>query len=713
MQEKFFFDNFEADALKRTLLKDGRPVRLNPKSLDLLLALLTHHGEVLSKQALLDLVWENQFVEEKNLTVHVAALRKVLGESKDEHRFIVTVPGNGYKFVAELTQPEEHRVIVERSIEAPGVIPQNDLSAPRGQSRGRLILGLCGATLLIAALIGGYLWQSRRKSHALTDPPPQNISIRRLTSDGKATSSVLSPDGKLFVYSHDDGENQSLWLGHLDGGDPFQIRPPAHVIYLDFKFSPDASSLYYTLTEDNGGGGAVYKMPVFGGVPEKIEDRAYSITFSPSGTQLAFVRSGAADARPVLVVSDADGKNEKVLTVLPDQMSFVRQSLAWSPDGSTIAVGLSRNETNADYDVFTVSAADGSLKPLTNADWNRVGPLAWLADGSGMVMIGQKAGSIQPQLWFASFPNGEVKHLVSDLNGYGSTISLGKDQNSLLVIQGQAQSNIWVAPADDLAQAKQVTFGSIGRMDGWYGLAWMPDGKIAYTVQGGENNTIWTMNASGGEQKQLIPSEGNNLLPSVSTDDRFLVFQSDRGGSYAVWRANRDGSDILKLTYTGIAAQPDISPDGRSIVYVSHPDNSGELWRATISGGAPVKLADGASWPQISPDSRFVACGFLVDRKNKLAIFSMDGGDPVRSYDLPPRSNLRLGIHWTPDGKAVTYRDWVDGIWRQDIAGGEPQRLKGLPQEKLYAYDWSLDGKLFAFTRGVESRDVVLISNFR
>jgi DNA-binding winged helix-turn-helix (wHTH) protein len=397
VQEKFFFDNFEVDALKRTLLKDDRPVRLNPKAFDLLLALLTHHGEVLSKQALLDLVWGDQFVEEKNLTVQVAALRKALGESKDEHRFIVTVPGNGYKFVAKLSQPAQDHPSPEGSISDAGVSGpgpgKGNSKRSHGLSRGRIVIGAVVGLLLVAALAGGYFWRTHRRSGVLADSPSQNLSIKRLTSDGKVTSAVLSPDGKLFAYSHYDGENQSLWLGHVDGGEPFQIRPPAPVIYLDFKFSPDASSLYYTLTEDNGGVGAVYKMPVFGGVPEKIEDRAYSIAFSPSGMQLAFVRSGAADATPVLVVSDADGKNEKVLTTLPDQMTFVRQSLAWSPDGSTIAVGVSRNDTNTDYDLFTASAADGSLNPLTNADWNRVGALAWLADGSGIVMIGQKEGS--------------------------------------------------------------------------------------------------------------------------------------------------------------------------------------------------------------------------------------------------------------------------------------------------------------------------------
>ena len=715
-QGKFFFDDFGIDALTRTLLKDGRPLPLSPKAFDLLLALVEHQGETLSKQDLLDLVWKDQFVEEKNLTVHVTALRKVLGEKKNEHRFIVTVPGNGYKFVAELRRSTNGHVPKGPAVESdiPTVSGAGNDAAQAGPStRNWLFPGILAITVLLAVIFGAYLWQNRRKTEIPSTASPQNISIKRLTSDGKVTSTALSPDGKLFAYSKVDSEEQSLWLGRIDGGEPFQIRSPAPVIYLDLKFSPDGSSLYYTLTDVDGTHGAVYKMSVFGGVPEQIEDEAYSVCFSPTGGQFAYVRGRSADSEQALIISDTDGKNEKVLATPADTMNFVRESLAWSPDGSMIAVGVSRSDTDTDYEVFTISTTDGSAKPLTNADWNRVASMAWLADGSGIVMIGQKNGSTQSQLWLVSFPNGEIKHLMSDLNLYGSTVNLGKDQNSLLVVQGQVQSNIWVGPADDLAQAKQITFSSIGRMDGWFGLVWTNDGTIAYTARGSDNNTIWKMNASGAEQKQLIPSDGNNLLPRFSKDGRFVVFQSNRGGNYAIWRADRDGSNLLKITETGVAAQPDISPDGHWIVYVSDPDNTGELWRITIAGDDPVKLADGASWPDISPDNGFVACGYMADGKNKLAILSIDGGDPIRVFDLPPHANLRLGVHWTPDGKAVTYRDWVNGIWRQELVGGPPQRLKGLPNEKLYAYDWSPDGKFFAFARGTEIRDVVLISDFR
>ena len=78
---------------------------------------------------------------------------------------------------------------------------------------------------------------------------------------------------------------------------------------------------------------------------------------------------------------------------------------------------------------------------------------------------------------------------------------------------------------------------------------------------------------------------------------------------------------------------------------------------------------------------------------------------------LAPMLLPLLGIRWMPDGKAVCYRDWVNGIWRQEITGGPPQRLRGLPEEKIYSFGWSRDGKLFAFSRGRAIRDAVLIMN--
>ena len=98
------FNEFTLDTKRRLLEKNSETVSLNPKTLDLLVALIENHGEVVSKNELLDKIWTDQFVEENNLTVHVAALRKALGEKKGDHRFIVTVPGRGYSFVAAVEE---------------------------------------------------------------------------------------------------------------------------------------------------------------------------------------------------------------------------------------------------------------------------------------------------------------------------------------------------------------------------------------------------------------------------------------------------------------------------------------------------------------------------------------------------------------------------------------------------------------------------------
>ncbi|HMO81208.1 MAG TPA: winged helix-turn-helix domain-containing protein [Pyrinomonadaceae bacterium] len=96
------FGDFSLDPVRRVLYRFKEPVDLSPRAFDLLLALVTNAGRTMTKDELLELVWEGQFVEENNLTVQISALRKVFGETRSENRYIATVPGRGYKFVADI-----------------------------------------------------------------------------------------------------------------------------------------------------------------------------------------------------------------------------------------------------------------------------------------------------------------------------------------------------------------------------------------------------------------------------------------------------------------------------------------------------------------------------------------------------------------------------------------------------------------------------------
>src|SRR5512135_1566456 len=96
------FGPFRVDPEKQVLLRDNLPVPVAPKTFETLLVLVRHSREVVSKDELMKQLWPESFVEEANLSQNIFMLRKALGDSPEERRYIVTLPGKGYRFTAEV-----------------------------------------------------------------------------------------------------------------------------------------------------------------------------------------------------------------------------------------------------------------------------------------------------------------------------------------------------------------------------------------------------------------------------------------------------------------------------------------------------------------------------------------------------------------------------------------------------------------------------------
>lgn len=94
------FGPFRLHPTQRLLLEGGKPLNLGSRALDILIALVERAGQVVGKAELMNRVWPNTFVEGGNLKVHVAALRKALGDGRPGQRYVVNVHGRGYVFVA-------------------------------------------------------------------------------------------------------------------------------------------------------------------------------------------------------------------------------------------------------------------------------------------------------------------------------------------------------------------------------------------------------------------------------------------------------------------------------------------------------------------------------------------------------------------------------------------------------------------------------------
>jgi DNA-binding winged helix-turn-helix (wHTH) protein len=143
--QTYDFGDFRIDAGRRLLLRAGEQVPLTPKVFETLLLLITHQGEVLDKQHMMSTIWPDTVVEENNLNQNVSALRRILGETRGENRFIATVPGRGYCFTAEVRTlkgvlPPETATHIRI-----GVLPFENLGA--GPEREYLADGLTEETI--------------------------------------------------------------------------------------------------------------------------------------------------------------------------------------------------------------------------------------------------------------------------------------------------------------------------------------------------------------------------------------------------------------------------------------------------------------------------------------------------------------------------------------------------------------------------------------
>jgi TolB-like protein/DNA-binding winged helix-turn-helix (wHTH) protein/tetratricopeptide (TPR) repeat protein len=187
------FGEFQLDAHRRVLSSGrGQPVDLTPKAFCVLLYLVEHAGRLVEKSTLIDAVWPDVVVEEGNLTQTVHVLRRALGEQPDDHRFIVTVPGRGYRFVA-----------VVQTLRDPAPAPGPGQNQPVATRSSHRRVALVAGALLTVAVIAAGLFAAQRYREA-----------NRPTSAGRSNSIAvlpfenMSPTGDTAYFA--DGRSEEV-----------------------------------------------------------------------------------------------------------------------------------------------------------------------------------------------------------------------------------------------------------------------------------------------------------------------------------------------------------------------------------------------------------------------------------------------------------------------------------------------------------------------
>jgi serine/threonine protein kinase len=642
------------------------------------------------------------------------------------------------------------------------------------------LLGLILAVTVISAV---YFRSSRLKSVAQLP----SMSMTRFVTSEQVHTAAISPDGKSVAYVVGDKGccfRESVRLRHVDTGSDLQIDPPSSLSRKSLTFSPEGNYIYFTDGADD-----LYRMPALGGPKTRLLGGVSTpISFSPDGKRITFVRRDyPTPDETSLMLANSDGtREEKVASrKKPD---FFDGGPSWSPIEPAIACGAGSVDDRGRYLSVIEFRLDGREQRLISAQrWANIARLAWLSDGSGLLMLAEDRASIfSPQIWQLSSTDGNARRLTNELGSYDN-LSVSADSTRALIEQTAQPSSIWTAKP---GEPREITSGVKGSYES---VSWLSDKYLVFDSNNSGQWEVWRLDIEDGTRTQLSMNAGANGDAAGCADGRFIVFVSNRAGAVNIWRMDSDGANPKQLTSGDHQDDyPRCTPDGKWVVYESTRAEKTTLWKVPFEGGEPVQLVDqpakhaaispdgrwvlydstdapkGLSFrilpdgsriaddpagertiwkvsieggnpkpfvnrynlapiisrkgnlmePVISPDGKLIACRYQPNPEEniwKVAIISLDG-IPVQIFDIAAHPFWdRVGFQWSPDSKAITYRGYGssgDNLWSQPIDGGLRRQLTNFNSEQIFFFGWSPNGQL-ALSRGVETRDVILMTNFK
>ncbi len=704
------FGEFLLDIEEKVLLRDGERLPINPKTFQLLVALLENHGHLVEKAQLIKTLWPDSFVEDANLSFTVSLLRKALGDDAQKPRFIETVPRRGYRFVADV-----HEILNGNGSSGPSVTSIEQKTADSPKLR-KLVLGVAG--FLILGLIAGVLWYANGTNSS--DAAPillADFSSEQLSVDGKVVSAAISPDGKNVVYTYTADDKASVWLRDLESSTNIQIIPPSENRYFELAISPDGRTLYFARVQQPWPAEQrpdIYRVSIVGGVPTKIISQAQgSFGLSPDGTRISFRRCSYTETDYCsLWIADSDGKNERRILSRPSPVRIGDPEI--SPDGKTIAfaVGQSRNWAN-EFSLAEVDIETGVEREITQERFFDIRRMAWLPDQRGLLLAAKKYPDNNFRIWRVSAATGQATVLTNDAESY-ITLSLNKDASVLVCTKHRPDYRLVIynrevnlGPPRVLAEASTVAF--------------TPAGKIIFSSAMTGNHEVSTVNVNGGEQRQLTNDPAVDLNGIASPDGNVIFFDSNRTGEAQVWRMNSDGTDLRQLTYGSGGSPRLVSPDGKWLYFVSARDR--KLMRVVTDGGEEELVFDKSYNHHfaISPDASRVAYSESHEKSTVILIVSLEDKRTIQTLDVPNEKTGIVQSAWSPDGKSLYYVAPDDTspnyvVWQQPLDGKLRIRLADLGPDELRetrAFAVSPDERSFAVIQGSWKHDAVLIKGLK
>jgi Tol biopolymer transport system component/DNA-binding winged helix-turn-helix (wHTH) protein len=624
------FGVFELDLRAAELRKNGVKLRLQDQPYQVLLKLIEHPGEIVSREELRSTLWHGDtFVDfETGLNTAVKRLRETLGDFADNPTFIETLPRRGYRFIATVERPVDK----DSGISGP--------SSPPESSAGKSLLPRTGVIAGVVVLVLGCVafWRSQPQ-------PPKVTNMVRITNDGKTKNPLNPPvtDGIHLYFMEGTPSTTGSAIAQVSaaGGETTWLTTTLQDVWAISPVSPDRSELLVAKGARVGSDSVIelWAQPLPAGSPHRLGNiRAFLATWTPDGTHIAYADAGK------IMTANKDGSEPHQLAEVSGLVFCIR----YSPDGRQIR-----------FDITDPKIDSNSIWEM-NANGENIHPL---------------------------FPNWKE----SSFNGCGNWSPDG-NYYYFLAGRGNAQA-VWVMPERRSLfrrRAKGPSRLTSGPLR-FNAPILSSDGKRLFAL--GEEARVELLRYDESARRFDPYLQGLSAGPvDFSRDQKWIAYVSYP--DMTLWRSRADGSDKMQLTFPPVRAyQPRWSPDGSQIVFMDIRFNSPwKVYLLSSSGGSPELLTQtntyegDATW---TPDGKSIVFG-RTDKISTAGIYRLDL--QTRRVSAIPGADGLFSPRVSPDGRYISALTF--GQTKLMLLNASTNRWSSLAEGQEVGYnEWSHDGK--------------------
>jgi DNA-binding winged helix-turn-helix (wHTH) protein/Tol biopolymer transport system component len=668
------FGAFTFDTRTGELRKQGRLLRVHGQPAEVLRALIEKRGSVVARTELHQRLWAaNTYVDfEHGLNKAISKIRSALADPPNSSRYLETVSGEGYRFIAPVEWLESISDIAPPSAES---INQSELTVESGLNadKSKRSLWLIAASILLIVLGSLFWYVGHLRSAGIVET---ELTSRAPELPIEAAS--ISPDGKYIAFADREG----LWLQVIETRVMHKLKAPEMFSVTKIAWLPNSTALMVSATTGSEKISCIWEISIFGEEPRELRDDAGQGSPSPDGTEVAFTSGDAAgiwrmtitgeDARKI--VGGAEG----------DQFG----SLVWSPDGADLVYNRMSFGAKGYEDVL---------------EWRN------LSTGSVAVILSEHALSS-----YCARRDGSIIYSRMESGGKSRETSLWRfriDFATGRILEDPKLLTRWSGSASNLS----VT----------------ADGKTLALEKGFTHLASYALRLGpqGQSRSEMIPltyHQRDDYPGSWDSSGRAVLLNSNRDGQWEIFKQGlgQSASEYV-VGSTANAKYPTVSPDGKWILYQSVP-------RGTMNSSMPVtelRVAAGGGPPQEVWEGRGtfkVRCTRLPANRCVMATQDADGTHLIIAEFDPAKGKgkelLRIAMKVTseeiffswdisPEGSEIVLCEPGESdthLKLISLSDGSQNEVVLRGWRQFGAVAWAPDGKTLFVSMGSDNGSTIL-----